>query len=120
MIQNLLTYLLIASAAAYILFSLYRMIFPSKNGKARGCPGCSGGCEKKYNTPPENNNVPTGLKSVATVGPVATVLTERNPGFKTLQARSYSSDSGSAPAAGANTMWVPQDFASSDLANRLQ
>ena len=33
MIQDLLTYLLIASATAYILFSLYRMIYPSKIGE---------------------------------------------------------------------------------------
>ncbi len=41
MIQDLLTYLLIASATAYILFSLYRMIYPSKKSQVMGCPGCA-------------------------------------------------------------------------------
>lgn len=88
MIQDLLTYLLIASATAYILFSLYRMIFPSKKSRSMGCPGCSG-C---------NDKVPV----------------------KISHPRSYSSGSGSVPAAGADKVWVPRDFASSDLANRLQ
>jgi hypothetical protein len=88
MIQDLLTYLLIASATAYILVSLYRMIFPSNKSQAMGCPGCSG-CNEKASS-------------------------------KILHPRSYSSGSGSAPASGEDRVWVPQDFASSDLANRLQ
>jgi len=90
MIQDLLTYLLIASASAYILFSLYRMIYPSKKGQAMGCPGCSG-CDNKVET-----------------------------SAKISRPRSYSSGSGSVPGDGADRAWVPRDFASSDLANRLQ
>jgi hypothetical protein len=95
MIQDLLTYLLIASATAYMLFSLYRMIYPSKKGQAVGCAGCSG-CSHDI----------TQVKNKAIV--------------KILRSRSYSSGSGSAPAGAAGKAWVPRDFASSDLANRLQ
>ena len=96
MIQDLLTYLLIASATVYILFSLYRMIYPSKKGQAMGCPGCSG-CDH----------------------PASTILSETTSA-KISRPRSYSSGSGSVPGAGADRVWVPRDFASSDLANRLQ
>jgi hypothetical protein len=92
MIQDLLTYLLIAAATAYILFGLYRMIFPSKKYRSLGCPGCSG-C---------SHDISKGVTS------------------KILRSRSYSSGSGSVPAAGAGKVWVPRDFASSDLAGRLQ
>jgi hypothetical protein len=88
MIQDLLTCLLIASATAYLLFSLYRMIFPSKKSQSMGCPGCSG-CDEKAHS-------------------------------KISRPRSYSSGSESVPAAGEDRVWVPQDFAASDLANRLQ
>jgi hypothetical protein len=104
MIQDLLTYLLIASATAYILFSLYRMIYPSKKSQSMSCPGCSG-CN--HDNIPEKNNVEMGFK------PFSTVVSENDQ-------TSYSSDSGSVPAAGADKEWVPRDFASSDLANRLQ
>jgi hypothetical protein len=86
MVQDIITYFLIASATAYILFSLYRMIYPSKNVTGAGCPGC-GGCSANS---------------------------------KILPRRSYSSGSGSVPAAGAGKGWVPRDFASADLANRQQ
>jgi hypothetical protein len=111
MIQDLLTYLLIASATAYILFSLYRMIYPSKKNQAMGCPGCSGGCtpaDAKIIKTPE-----TGFKPLATSVPNQ-VKSKISPG------RSYSSGSGSVPAAGADKQWVPRDFASSGLANRMQ
>jgi hypothetical protein len=90
MIQDVLTYLLIASATAYILFGLYRMVFPSKKYRSAGCPGCSG-CDHTT-----------------------------SPGVKISHPRSYSSDSGSAPAGAADKEWVPRDFASSGLADRLQ
>ena len=112
MIQDLLTYLLIASATAYILFSLYRMIYPSKKGQALGCPGCAGGCS------PSNSN--NNMKTLETgFKPVSTYVSE-NSSPKISHPRSYSSGSGSVPAAGADKVWVPRDFASSDLANRLQ
>lgn len=95
MIQDVLTYLLIASATAYILFSLYRLIYPPKNAIGVGCPGCGGGCKH------ENSN------------------TEKAPSKISLPL-SYSSDSGSVPDVAVNKGWVPRDFASSDLANRLQ
>jgi hypothetical protein len=111
MIQDLLTYLLIASAMAYILFSLYRMIFPSKNARAMGCPGCAGGCApEKIN---HMKTAETGLKPVSTTVPYQAHIKISHP-------RSYSSGSGSVPAAGAGKEWVPRDFASSDLAGRLQ
>jgi len=110
MTQDLLTYLLIASAAAYILFSIYRMIIPSKKLKSMGCPGCSG-C--KHDNYAEKNKVQMGFK------PISTDISE-NSSSKISHPRSYSSDSGSVPAAGADKVWVPRDFASSDLANRLQ
>jgi hypothetical protein len=106
MIQDLLTYLLIAAATAYILFGLYRMIFPSKKYRSLGCPGCSG-CDHKIETSE------TGLK------PVSTHISE-GVTSRILRSRSYSSGSGSVPAAGAGKVWVPRDFASSDLAGRLQ
>jgi hypothetical protein len=106
MIQDLLTYLMIASATAYILFSLFRMIFPSKKGQTVGCPGCSG-CDHRAETSER------GFKSISTP-----VLGKGSS--KILRPRSYSSGSGSVPAAGADKVWVPRDFASSDLANRLQ
>jgi hypothetical protein len=112
MIQDLLTYLLIASATAYILFSLYRMIYPSKKSQSMSCPGCSG-CN--HDNIPEKNNVEMGFK------PFSTVVSEKDQTkSKISHPRSYSSDSGSVPAAGADKEWVPRDFASSDLANRLQ
>ena len=95
MIQDLLTYLVIASATAYIIFSLYRMIYPSKKGQTMGCPGCSGRCKHE-------------------------VETSEKDASKILHPRSYSSGSGSVPASGADKVWVPWDFVSSDLANRLQ
>jgi hypothetical protein len=110
MIQDLLTYLLIASATAYILFSLYRMIYPSKKSQSMSCPGCSG-CS--HDTTQVKNNVETGFK------PVSTYVSEKESS-KISHPRSYSSDSGSVPAAGADKEWVPRDFASSDLANKLQ
>jgi hypothetical protein len=105
MIQDLLTYLLIASATAYILFSLYRLIYPSKNITGVACPGCAGNCEKK--TPDK------GLQPGCTSIPNQTTA-------KTSHPRSYSSGSVSVPVAGADRVWVPRDFASSDLANRRQ
>ena len=106
MIQDLLTYLLIASATAYILFGIYRMIYPSKKYRSLGCPGCSG-CDHKIET------LETGFK------PVSTHISKRVTS-RISHPRSYSSGSGSDPVAGADRMWVPRDFASSDLANRLQ
>jgi len=111
MIQDLLTYLLIASATAYILFSLYRMIFPSKKSRSMGCPGCAGGCSSNNNR--NMDTLETGLKPVS--APVSV-----KESSKISHPRSYSSGSGSVPAAGADKVWVPRDFASSDLANRLQ
>jgi hypothetical protein len=110
MIQDLLTYLLIASATAYILFGLYRMIYPSKKGQTVGCPGCSG-CS--HDIAPGKNIVETGLKRVSTSVPNKEIVKISHP-------RSYSSGSGSVPVAGEDKMWVPRDFASADLANRLQ
>jgi hypothetical protein len=106
MIQDLLTYLLIASATAYILYSLYRMIYPSKKSGSLGCPGCSG-CDHKSESPV------TGLKSVS-------AFTAEKVSPKISRRRSYSSGSVSVPAAGAGKGWVPPDFASSGLANRMQ
>jgi hypothetical protein len=111
MIQDLLTYLLIASATAYILFSLYRMIYPSKKSQAMGCPGCAGGCA--HDITPVKNNTERGFKPVS-----ASVQIQKS--VKILRSRSYSSGSGSVPAAEEDKMWVPRDFASGDLANRLQ
>ena len=110
MVQDLLTYLLIASATAYILFSLYRMIYPSKKGQTVGCAGCSG-CS--HDISQVKNNAETGFKPVSTSVP-------NQASVKILHPRSYSSGSGSAPAAGADKGWVQPDFVSSDLANRLQ
>ena len=113
MTQDLLTYLVIASAAAYILFSIYRMIIPSKNVTGIGCTGCGGGC--KHENSAEKKKVEMGFK------PISTVISEKDQTrSKISHPRSYSSDSGSVPAAGADKVWVPRDFASSDLANRLQ
>ena len=94
MVQDVLTSLLIASATAYILFSLFRMIYPSKKGQAMGCPGCSG-CDDKGSVKDQTES-------------------------RISRPRSYSSGSGSVPAGVAGKEWVPRDFASSDLANRLQ
>ncbi len=110
MIQDVLTYLLIASATAYILYSLFRLIYPSKNAMGAGCPGCGGGCSHEGN---KKDTVETGYK------PVSTYIPGKNSS-KILPPRSYSSGSGYVPAGGADKMWVPRDFASSDLANRLQ
>ncbi len=123
MIQDVLTYLLIASATAYIFFSLYRMIYPSKKNRRTGCPGCSG-CETKRETlepklqlsrerseqtSPSANNFDKGEARFVS-----------SPVTKTLRPRSYSSGSGSVPADVEGKEWVPRDFASLGLANRLQ
>ncbi len=117
MIQDVLTYMLIASATGYILFSLYRMIVPSKKLQSMGCPGCSG-CDAKTDAFEAKLQTSPGVRTSPGVN--------ASPGFNTSSGvkisllRSYSSDSGSETDGGANTVWVPQDFASSDLANRLQ
>ena len=110
MVQDLLTYLLIASATAYILFSLYRMIYPSKKSQSMGCPGCSG-CS--HDIAPGKNNADTGFKPVSTPVPNQETVKISLP-------LSYSSDSGSVPVAGGDTRWVQKDFASADLADRMQ
>jgi len=42
MIQNIITYLLIAVSAGYVLFSLYRIVFPLKKNNTQHCAGCAG------------------------------------------------------------------------------
>jgi len=41
-IQEILTYLVVAVASGYVLVSLYRTVFPSKDKASQG--GCSSGC----------------------------------------------------------------------------
>ncbi len=110
MIQDLLTYLLIASATAYILFRLYRMIYPSDKGRAGGCAGCSG-CS--HDIDPGKTHAETGFKPIPASVPNKDIV-------KISQDRSYSSDSGSVPGAGEDTRWVQKGFASADLEDRMQ
>lgn len=46
MIQDLITFLLIAFSAAITLVSFYRIVVSSKKGGKMGCAGCSG-CQVK-------------------------------------------------------------------------
>ena len=41
-IQEILTYLVVAVASGFVLVSLYRVVFPSKDKANQG--GCSSGC----------------------------------------------------------------------------
>jgi|WetSurMetagenome_2_1015567.scaffolds.fasta_scaffold268738_2 hypothetical protein len=60
MIQNLITYILIAASVAYMLSGLFRMIYPVNRGRQSGCAGCPG-CELKKPVPVE-----TAFKPVTT------------------------------------------------------
>ena len=42
MIQDLITFILIAVSVAYTVFSLYRMIFPVRKNPIHQCMGCTG------------------------------------------------------------------------------
>jgi hypothetical protein len=46
MIQDTITFLLIAASAVYVLYSLYRIVLPSKKVSATQCGGCTG-CQFK-------------------------------------------------------------------------
>lgn len=47
MIQDIITYVIIAASAGYVIYNIYTMIFPSKKNPAQSpCGGCAG-CQVK-------------------------------------------------------------------------
>jgi hypothetical protein len=42
MIQDIITYMLIGASTGYVLFSLYRIVFPAKKHNALHCSECAG------------------------------------------------------------------------------
>lgn len=46
MMQEILTYITVAAAIAYTIFSFWRVCFPAE-GKSACSEGCSSGCEAK-------------------------------------------------------------------------
>jgi hypothetical protein len=94
MIQDTITWILIACCTGYIVYGLYRLVYPSKNGQPAGCPGC-GGCEGK-NVQPDSKSTPSGIS----------------------HRRFYSSDPVSVPGALKGRQTAPLDFAAGDWANR--
>lgn len=49
MIQEIITYIIIALAGIYTLYGIFRFFVPGKNSKKSACGGaCSGSCELKH------------------------------------------------------------------------
>ena len=46
MIQDIITYVLISGSAIYVLFNIYRLVFPARGKSTAHCSGCEGcaGC----------------------------------------------------------------------------
>jgi hypothetical protein len=48
MVQDIITYTLITASASYLLFGMFRIVFPLKKSNALHCKGCKG-CNIRIN-----------------------------------------------------------------------
>jgi hypothetical protein len=48
MFQEIFTYIIILSASAYTLYSIYRLFFPNAKSKSNSCSGSCAHCQLKF------------------------------------------------------------------------
>jgi hypothetical protein len=82
MIQEVLTIILIAAAAGYVLYSFYRIVVDTMNRNQAGCPGCTA-CATKTSPP---RSYSSGSGSVTACG-ASKVSVPQDSAFSGLEGR---------------------------------